>query len=227
MNFTYGIELEFCDVRTVFLRKLLPARWECQGDNSIRNTDGSWSQHLNPNSLGSEVKTIGGLSLEDIRSDLPEVYKAVTSKGGDVNDTTGLHVHVGYNWKEQDILKLVSYFADNRSFGKLVGCSESRAKKQCCKITAKTVQSIARLYPDMTALKAASSRVEGQHTVLRQLEINVLSLLHHGTVEFRAFNQTMNLELVMNCVEYAGEVLRAALEDRPIPTPTKPLPEAL
>lgn len=228
MKLTFGIELEFVDIRTVFLRKHLPEGWECQGDNSLQNTDGSWSNHFNPMALGSEVKTQGGYDLETLVAKIPTIYDIVSGMGAAVNKTCGLHVHVGIEGSTPDlILPLMRYFASSPSFGKAVGASAKRRGRQCMRITAKEVQQVAETIHDLDKLKEISARAPFQHVHLRQLEVNVLSLLHHGTVEYRAFNQTMNPDLAINCIRYADEVTRAALAGATFPTPSYPLPEAL
>lgn len=228
MKLTFGIELEFVDIRTVFLRKHLPQGWECQGDNSLQNTDGSWSNQFNPMALGSEVKTQGGYELETLVAQIPSIYETVAGLGGTVNKTCGLHVHVGIEGSTPDlILPLMRYFASSPSFGKAVGASAKRRGRQCMRITAKEVQMVAETIHDLDNLAKISARAPFQHVHLRQLEVNVLSLLHHGTVEYRAFNQTMNPDLAINCIRYADEVTRAALAGDLFPLPTYPLPEAL
>lgn len=228
MNLTFGIELEFTEVRSIFLRKKLPAGWECRGDNSLRNMDSSWSDHNNPMSKGSEVKTIGGRPLDDLIAEIPGIYETVLATGGDVNKTCGLHIHVGFgDWSAKDILTLARYFAASPSFAKAVGCSAKRAGDQCMRVTPAVVKTISDNIGDLDALKRMSTRVPRAHVPIRQLEVNVLSLLHHGTVEFRAFNQTLDPSLAINCLRYADEVMRAALSGDPFPTPSYPLPVAL
>lgn len=228
MKLTFGIELEFVDIRTVFLRKRTPSGWECQGDNSLQNTDGSWSNHFNPMSLGSEIKTIGGYDRDELIAQIPGIYETVADMGGAVNKTCGLHVHVGIEGSSPDlILPLMRYFASSPSFGKTVGASAKRRGRQCMRVTAKEVQMVAETIHDLEALSKISARAPFQHVHLRQLEVNVLSLLHHGTVEYRAFNQTMNPDLAINCIRYADEVTLAALAGSSFPLPSYPLPEAL
>lgn len=228
MNLTFGIELEFSEVRTQFLRKRLPAGWECRGDNSIRNFDNSWSDHDNPMAKGSEVKTIGGYDLDTLIAQVPEVYSVVSELGGEVNGTCGLHVHVGFGeWTPKQLMQLVRYFASSPSFAKTVGASASRISKQCRRVTPAVVKEIAENVHDLDKLKQMSIRVPRVHVFIRQLEVNVLSLLHHGTVEYRAFNQTMSPELAINCLRYANEVTAAALAGEPFPTPSYALPVAL
>ena len=228
MNLTFGIELEFADLRTSVLRRALPSGWECQGDNSIQNTDGSWSDHLNPSAMGTEAKTIGGLALETLIEQLPVLYKLVADKGGSVNRTTGIHVHVAFgDWDADRLLSLFKYFVDQPSFAKAVGCSKRRFAKQCCRVSAKHMETVQANISDLPRLKQLSERVNLIHVPLRQLEVNVLSLLHHGTIEYRAFNQTMDVQRAINCARYADEVTRAALSGLPLPKPTYPLPEPL
>lgn len=229
-SLTFGIELEFADIRTTFLRKHLPPGWECQGDNSIRNSDGSYSLFLNPSSLGTEVKTIGGFNLPDLIAQLPVIYGLVAERGGCVTKSCGLHVHVSFgSWTTDHLLSLATYFLEQPSFAEAVKCSKIRTKNQCSRVSEKMVRTIEKYKdePELKTLKYLSAKIAHQYVEFRQVEVNVLSLLHHGTIEYRAFNQTMDVQCAINCARYADEVTRAALAGLPMPLPTYPLPRPL
>lgn len=230
MKLTFGIELEFADIRSHYLRKHLPDGWEARGDNSIRNSDKSLSDFNNPMALGSEVKTQGGRSLEELMDELPAIYETVVSMGCEVNASTGLHVHVGFgDWNHDDLLRLVRYFGSSPSFGSYVGVSKLRKKWFCAPLDVAFVEDVAAHVTsgDIDGLRAKIARIPRQRAPHRERDVNVLSLLDHGTIEYRAFNQTLDPQLAINCLRYADEVTKAALAGLPLPRPTYPLPEAL
>lgn len=230
MNLTFGIELEFADVRSHFLRKHLPAGWEAQGDNSIRNSDGTLSDHSNPMSLGAEVKTVGGWALDSLIAEIPAIYELVAGMGGTVNASTGLHVHVAFGeWGAEDIMRLLRYFGSSPAFGPLVGISKLRQKWFCSPVNIQFVSEVASylVAGDLDGLKQKIARVPRQRAPFRERDVNVLSLLDHGTIEYRAFSQTMNPDLAINCLKYSAEVTKAALAGAPLPHPTLTLPETL
>lgn len=228
MNLTLGIELEFADVRAQLLRKHLPEGWCSSGDNSIRNTDGTFSESKNPMSLGAEVRTEGGHTLESLIPGIHAVYELVSRMGGTVTANCGLHVHVGFgDWDADTMMQLVRYFGSSRPFGEIVKASKHRRKWFCAPVDHQFVADVAARKDDLPLLKSLIARVPMQRAPYRERDVNVLSLLDHGTIEYRAFNQTMSPELAINCLRYAHSVTVAALTGAPLPLPTSPLPEAL
>jgi len=70
----------------------------------------------------------------------------------------------------------------------------------------------------------SSAFVNGEHNYHRQREVNVLSLLKFGTIEYRMFASTLDDSQVLAAIHWCIALTDACMNDRDLPLPTGALP---
>ncbi|GAB4334321.1 MAG: hypothetical protein Kow0089_03460 [Desulfobulbaceae bacterium] len=224
---TIGIELEFANVRPIDLQPHLPPGWETIGDSSIRNTDGTWSRYGKMDVSGAEVRTILPHPLSWYSEErLSLVLSAVGEQDGKPNRYCGLHVHVGTFSRDRDMmLRVAGYFRRN-SIAELAGTIPRRIRKQCAPIDRNLLAALARR--DLEDLRLlCDARADGRNNPFREREVNGLSLLKYGTIEFRVFASTLHAREIIAAIRWSLELTDACLQDGPLPVPEGPLPQPI
>lgn len=221
---TIGVELEYADVQPKTLKKFLPEGWETLGDSSIRNSDRSWSQYGEMNVWGAEVRTIKGQPLSWYKNgNLSTVLCSVQNLGGIVNGSCGMHIHIGtFKPSRKTFLSVADYFYRNPVAG-LAGTSFKRMKKQCSPIDRELLNDF--LTMDIDKLKTLCVVFpNGQHNYHRQREVNALSLLKYGTIEYRMFASSLDEQHILTAIEWCLALTDACLNNLEVPLPGGRLP---
>ena len=221
---TIGVELEYADVQPKRLQPLLPEGWETLGDSSICNSDHSWSEYGRMNVWGAEVRTTKGHPLAWYKDgSLAFILRSVRDLGGTANASCGLHIHIGtFESGRENLVKVADYFFRN-PVAKLAGTSAKRMKKQCAPIDRKLLNDFSTMDLD-TLAGLGVVFPDGQHNFHRQREVNALSLLKFGTIEYRMFASTLDERHILAAIEWCLELTEACMHDLPLPLPTGALP---
>lgn len=202
---TFGIELEFSS-RTSAIYDNIEAWLANQSgicDRWKLSTDGSVS------SYGSELKTIGGHSINDLLADYKIIAKYLHSlektKKISLDKTAGFHVHVGVmEWSVRDMK--VFYESMTRSLDQWLSFQpRSRWDNHYCKKNQQTdpfkqVQRSDRYYM-----------------------VNAESLTEWGTIELRLFAGTVCYYKVEKTLQLIHAFIRSVLTDKTV----KPLLDAI
>lgn len=164
----------------------LPTGWNAQRDASIRTTRRGF--------VGVEIVSPilqGATGIEQVR----QVCEWLKAKGAQVNKTTGLHVHVGFDKTDDEQTKrLVNVVAN---FEKAIYAStgtKTRERGSYCQ-----------------SVQASQQHQQGQHN--RTSRYHVLNVqTNRPTVEFRAFAGTTNflkiVAHVMTCLGLVEKTLK-------------------
>lgn len=81
---------------------------------------------------------------------------------------------------------------------------------------------------ELDRLRVLSSAFEnGEHNYHRQREVNVLSLLKFGTIEYRMFASTLEESQVLAAIHWCIALTDACMNDRELPPPMGPLPPSI
>lgn len=221
---TIGVELEYADVQPKNIKRFLPDGWETLGDSSIRNSDRSWSKYGKMNVLGAEVRTIKGQPLSWYKNGtLSTVLTIVQNLGGIANATCGMHIHIGtFTPSRERLLSVADYFYRN-PVARLAGTSSERIKKQCSPIDRELLNDFLTMDLDQL-VSLCVAFPNGHHNFHRQREVNALSLLKYGTIEYRMFASTLDEQHILTAMEWCLALTDAYLNNHEVPLPKGPLP---
>ncbi len=220
---TVGIELEYGDIRPCFLAKHLPDGWETLGDSSIKNSDGTWSLAGSMSHLGAEVRTLSGHPLDWYDGVLDAVLQPIANLGGVPNRTCGLHVHVGTFPAERELLIQIARYFQKNPVAKLAKATSLRRGRALRPIDDILIHHL-ETQPLETLEGMASWHVDGRHNVYREREVNVLSVVKRGTLEYRMFASTLKREEILASIQWCLELTEACLSGGNLPQPKGPLP---
>ena len=236
MKFTYGAEYELGDVdRTL---DLLPgANWNFK-DHSIANSTGiANDEKAKLYTIGGEINTDPTDTVEgqlDIFKGIKQVQPRIH-----INHRTNLHLHVGVPGLKEDLgllKKLMEYVQANQGFVyesvELVPepCKEDYATEAAYKgaLARKKRRLIShqnRLKPNQVSRCMAATTpqefIDGHAPVSKKGKvlwalatrggINISQLRETGTIEFRHFTPTLELDELESCFRWVRDFMEAAL----------------
>jgi len=176
----------------------LPEGWKAKGDGSIRAGRGR---------VGCEFVSPVLKGADGVRQVL-EVLTALKARGASVNDSTGLHIHVGgFDMSEQNIARLTTLVANFESAIYATTGTDARERSRWC-------QSVARHGSFDAAFRGNGNGYGGP---VVQSRYHVLNLTNLGradkrTVEFRAFSGTLNPVKVCGYIHLCLGLVERALK---------------
>ena len=236
MSFTYGAEYELGDVDRT--KDLLPgANWNFK-DHSIASSTGiANDEKAKLYTIGGEINTNPTDSIEGQLS----IFKGIKAvqKRIHINHRTNLHLHVGVPGLKDDLKllkKLMTYVQENQEFvyetiEKVPTPVESDYNSEAAFKGAKARQK-RRLVSHQNRLKPrqVTNCMEAQtpqefidgHAPLSKKGkvlwalatrggINISQLRETGTIEFRHFTPTLDLDELESCFRWVDNFMRAAL----------------
>lgn len=193
-------------------------KWHVQCDVSIH------AQEINPNT-GRTVSAMGSHKCElvtpilkwaDIET-LKGVVNAVKAAGGFVNESCGLHVHIGAkNFTAQGLRNLVNIVGSRENlFYKVFATLEDR-KNYCRPTSTRVINQLNTQKPkDLDAVKAiwydgrvGAEKYHYDHS--RYTIANLHAFFNKGTIEFRLFNATLDADEVMTAVHFTAAIVNFA-----------------
>ena len=171
--------------------------WSFKYDSSITTFYGRIHRVNNSDDYAVELVT-PILNYDDIET-LQEVVNTVKKAGAVVNESCGLHVHIGANdFGAKQLKNLLKYVASREElFYSALNVYESR--KRFCRPTnerilkeiiaknPKTLEEFANIW-----YSGSPSRVDCHYDDSRYTICNLHSFFNHGTIEYRIFNSTLD-----------------------------------
>jgi hypothetical protein len=170
----------------------LPEGWLADRDPSIHYTAGRM-----PCEIVSPI-----LKGDEGIQQLVEVVRLIKAHGGRVNQSCGLHVHVGWNGDDKALARLITLVAN---FEKAIFASTGTKKRE----SGRWCHGLQR-HGD-----ASRARQEASYERYHILNLNNLVTGRRPTVEFRAFAGTLNITKIVGAVRLCvGLVERALIAKR-------------
>ena len=152
---------------------MMPNGWQAQADCSIRSARGMRSVEIVSPVLRGEEGLLNVL----------RVCKRLNTIGAKVNDSTGLHIHVGFSGTPDDLNRIVSLVAN---FETAIYAATGTKRRQ----TGLYCQSIRSSHRDLDCRNLRTHRAGSQR--YHVLNISNLASTRLRTVEFRAFSGSTN-----------------------------------
>lgn len=206
-NRTFGFEFEVADVEKS--RVTLPSGYSWSKEETIVNSDGRIVKSSFPR--GGELNTPPLLLRQSFRKEVRDVLAQIFGAGGRCTWCHGFAVHIYAGDLELEELKrvfLLSYYTSN-FIREIADVGEwSEYPNQAPVPTAEYAENArdARSLDDLKNVFANSS-VKG---FIRHL-INISAYFKHGTIEFRIFNSTYDLDEIEASVLFAFKFVRYAV----------------
>lgn len=200
----FGVEIEACGgtgwETEVALNKLgLGKHWDFTEDGSVRESNADKNLTITANEgtveLASKIFEPTAKSLLQIE----KTTKALLNKGYYVNESCGTHVHINaINEKPQTILCAVYLYGllEPELFDRIVPSSRRKNKNHYCgSLTSTPIKAFLRLntpHKNNIYSNITNNTNLGHDWNYRNKNINLQSLIKHGTIEFRQFGGTLN-----------------------------------
>lgn len=148
-------------------------------------------------------------TYEDIER-IQEIIRAIREKGGKVNDSCGIHIHVDASTHTAKSLKnMASIMASKETLlFKALEVREERTKKWCKKVEEKLLDTLGKKRPTTLAeikqiwYEGRDGSQEHYHSS-RYHALNLHSVWQKGTVELRMFNSTLHAGKVKAYIQLA------------------------
>ena len=192
-----------------------PAGWNAQSDGSLSTRRRGYQA----------VEIVSGiLSGADGVRQIVEVVGKLNDMNAKVNATCGLHIHVGFNRDRKQIVRLAHLVAN---FEKAIFASTGSTTREHATYTG-TIRHIDTSVPNWNApLETLAGRITNRYQ-----SVNFQNLFggRQQTVEFRAFQGTLNIQKIVGyvrmcvgLVERALTVSRRTTWTARTPVPTSPI----
>lgn len=198
LNRTIGVEIEVAGFVNPTRKALAYLYNTCAKWGAGIGTDGSLSDPTGRNS-SVEIRTMpakGDTFIEQVR----QIVGAIRQANGIVNKSCGLHVHIGFEERLQDVInKLQNSLA----------CLWPTLETPFYKLANKTRQdnTFCRTYGDIS--------VNIEHLVKtgsRYFGLNYTSLMAHKTLEFRIFHGTLHTRQIVNWAMLCAALVSFCME---------------
>lgn len=182
--------------------------WTSVKETSLRPTD----EHPGCRELVSPIFRFG--SPAD-RAKVTGVVRALNRGGFIVNDSCGLHVHVGVD-RAKDPELILSALAHAFEWGRLIHAllRDVRLDSDFCEaptpwyvaqlagfFTGESAPTYKRLMRGLLNMDAKAAECAGKLDLPRNYAVNLSALILHGTIEYRFFAGTLDPDLVLAYVE--------------------------
>jgi len=201
-EFTFGVEIETI---VPYLNEIrignyhngiqvpyLPHGWTAQRDGSIRGTRDTLPCEI----VSPILKGEAGIK------ELIKVVKILKEKGHKVNDSCGVHVHVGFGGKTAtELAKLITITAYLEKALYAITGTKSRERGSYCD-SVKQYDNAKKYRDEMRVADGARYKV---------LNIRNLTPGGKGTVEFRCFSGSLNVEKIVGWVQVSLGIVEKAL----------------
>lgn len=246
-NYTIGVELEFTGLSRAACAKIVAnyfhskakqepnyrykiidnqqRTWVITGDSSIKAERKKDDKIVSASSnYGVELVTPVLRYSADI-STLLEIVERIRSKGGLVNTSNGLHVHVGSDRFDCRVLRnLVNIvYAKQNLLYKALKVHPNRAGFHCSPIDQSLVVKLNTKKPDnmeyfkkiyYSALGCDVDSSEERYSPARYYAVNLHSYFYRGTVEFRIYNSTLIDEWIQTYIILSIAIVNQAVSQK-------------
>lgn len=191
--------------------------WKAMSDSSIRaqRKDGSHASDLYKTEVVTPI-----LRYSDIE-DLQEILRKLRKAGAVVNETTGIHIHIGAeNFTPATLCNLLKNIRSKEDIlYKALKVGDSRSR-YCKKTNQKLIEMIERNRPatrqklaDLWYAEAPYGR-DTHYNSSRYHGLNLHAYFTKGTVEFRLFNSTLNAGELKAYIQFCMAVTAKALNTK-------------
>lgn len=218
-DFTFGVELELYapfnmyEMRDRLARELGVTDWDVRRDGSLPEIGAGWY----PMEVVSPI-----LKGESGMAAMKRVMDLIRAAGCKVNNKCGTHAHIGVRGMIPARVKkiAVAFLNAERHFDELVAPSRRASANRYCQSNVALVRSIrsAERLAAATSIRDLANAMNGgndpQHyTHYRYYKLNFQSFVHHGTIEFRQHQGTVEFEKLSAWVRMiAGFCAKAAAQ---------------
>lgn len=206
---TFGVEIEYVGVeRNVIINALADIGVKCVSEYYNHNTRKHWKivrdgsvRHPRGESYTGELVSpplSGKRGLDKLR----KVVDAIKMAGATVNNSCGLHVHVGVKDFTPNQIVAIPY-----RYGYLESkinkfMSHSRINSQWASTVSKNYSGIVESIRRSMTLYKYNFKKAANFSTSKHRKVNISSYHRHGTVEFRQHQGTVNSEMVCNWVQF-------------------------
>ena len=185
-------------------------KWKVVYDGSIRNTSGEACELVTPI-----------LRYEDIEI-LQNIIRALRGKGAKVNDTCGIHIHVGADQHDAKSLKnLVNIFSAKQDLiYKALQIKTYREEKYTKKLPERLIENINKKKPkNLTEIgeiwyEGDIARNQSKYNNTRYHGLNLHNVWFGSTVEFRLFNSTTHAGKIKAYIQFCLAISTQAINSR-------------
>ncbi|MFI3165326.1 MAG: amidoligase family protein [Bacillota bacterium] len=240
-NQTFGVEIEFTGITrstaAEAIAKVLGTSERYIGGTysayEVRGTDGRRWNVVSDSSIRATKKdgTVAGndyrcemvtpiCRYEDIEK-VQEIVRAIRKAGGKVNESCGLHIHIGADGHTAKSLRnLASIMASKETLlFKALGVGNSRSERWCKKVEGKMLDKMQSKRPKTIEevkeiwYNGDDGSWEHYHSS-RYHALNLHSVFQKGTVELRMFNSTLHAGKVKAYIQLALAISNQAKVQR-------------
>ena len=191
--------------------------WKAMSDSSIRaeKKDGSYASDLYKTEVVTPI-----LRYSDIE-DLQEILRKLRKAGAVVNESTGIHIHIGAeNFTPATLCNLLKNIRSKEDIlYKALKVGDSRSR-YCKKTNQKLIEMIERNRPatrqklaDLWYAEAPYGR-DTHYNSSRYHGLNLHAYFTKGTVEFRLFNSTLHAGELKAYIQFCMAVTAKALNTK-------------
>lgn len=217
-NQTFGIEIEMTGLTRYDAARTLAQYFETTeqyvGGNystyEVKDQTGRIWKLMNDASIRPETKRIGQIATSDYKVEMvspickyddietvQDIVRELRKSGMRVNETTGIHIHIGKdNHTARSLKNIVNIMASKEDMlFKALEVSQERATRWCKKVDSTLIQRINRVSsPTENAVRKIWYNGEDgayrHYHDSRYHALNLHSVWQKGTIEFRCFNST-------------------------------------
>jgi hypothetical protein len=187
-------------------------KWKIVYDGSISNTRGDKCELVSPI-----------LQYEDIEH-LQNIVRLLREKGMGVNESCGIHIHVGAEQHDAKSLKnLINLFSAKQDMiYRALEIKNYRAQKYCKKIPTQLVEDIGTKKPKTLSQVGEiwyKGKIENNMTKYngtRYYGLNLHNVWYGSTVEFRLFNSTSHAGKIKAYIQFCLAMSTQAINNRSI-----------
>tara|TARA_R110000824_G_scaffold117441_2_gene269422 strand:+ start:446 stop:1723 length:1278 start_codon:yes stop_codon:yes gene_type:complete len=217
-NLTFGIEIETCGLglhpTARVVAEALGGHSDGSNRRSLRMADGrEWRVVSDVSIQGDGAEVVSPILRHDDMDTVQTVIRALRAAGARVNDSCGIHIHVGGDAFNGTALRnLVKYTKSKEDLFEYALNIEQRVQggRWCERTPEDTVDAI-------SAMRSPSRdeiRIEWRSRHGRYMGLNLCALDRHTTIEFRWFAATLHAGKVKAYIQFVLALATKAINSR-------------
>ncbi|WP_345117732.1 amidoligase family protein [Hymenobacter algoricola] len=208
---SFGVEIEAYGVtRETLLAELRAQGLEAHGEGYNHSTRSHWKIVSDASVSGAHAFELVSPVLRGYEGleDLARACRALKNTGAQVNDSCGLHVHLGAQDLTVENMRQLfrNYLVLETSIDKLVPASRRGSANTYCK-SLQRARTMAAAEQQILAATTAEQLSAAANGGCRYHKVNFQSYRRQGTIEFRQHSGTMNFEKISFWVKFLANLV--------------------
>lgn len=220
---TIGVEIEFMKMKRCKAAKIIGAHFGTVVDGTVAydNQGREWKVVRDSSIItrsGDQCELVTPILTYDDIDTLQEIVRKLREGGAQVNESCGLHVHIGAKgMTAQAIRNLVNTFASHEElFFKALNVDEARKRRYCKPVDERFLKELNAKKPaTLDELKKIwygddDSNTDYHYHESRYHALNLHATFTKGTIEFRLFNGTLHAGEIKTAIQLCSALVAFA-----------------